>query len=532
VRKLGSAISGDYHAIGNTLMTSYYPYSQHYRNILFKESSDTVEEGDIPSTNSTIEAAWLYWSGWIESGAVEIWSDSCDDFNDWDDGSHWSIYPPYGYGNKEFEGQGGGSDADRTLTLNAGVVPPLDEYPGQEVTISWSQREVQTGYGWPWPSLEPGDCLKYAFSGDGGGSWSEDFVAFCDDNPPPSSSFSDTIPDEYLTDSFTMRFFLDFDEYNEYCYIDDITISVSSEGSSVADFKVNRVLFGTAGNMTEITTDEWQVAPTPDAGEQPGSTGGENSWCYSCFYDATDIVTALLDPDTKSGTFTLGHVEEGNSYALHDSDPPYTVSGTTDYPLATPALSTASQYMWTYAGWSLVIIYDSPETKGHQLYLFDDLHYVQVHTTMEFPITGFIVPKPIEGEENAAHITCFVGDGDEHWPYDFIALLDDEPSGPSYLIPDDCKLWDGITCNQNSKDHPNNVWNSQSTGLDASGIDIDNFNVSWNSSLLEEGDTSAWMVLGNASSNPNAAELIMVIYIILSFRSETTSRGSVSYLIK
>jgi hypothetical protein len=129
-------------------------------------------------------------------------------------------------------------------------------------------------------------------------------------------------------------------------------------------------------------------------------------------------------------------------------------------------------------------------------------------------------------------MTCFVGDGDEQYPYDFIALLHAKPSVPSYEIPDALKLWDGITCSQNSASNPDNVWNSQSTRLAASGVDIDNFDITWSSGLLEPGDSGAWVVLGNASSNPSAAELIMVVYIIISFRTETTGGGIMSYLIR
>ncbi|NWF78391.1 MAG: hypothetical protein HXY36_07390 [Chloroflexi bacterium] len=515
MRKLGAAISGDYHAIGNTLMTCTSSYCPYYRNRLYKESSATVTVGDIPS-NAIIEAAWLYWSGWIEGGGgagQEVWSDSCGNFNNWIPGSRWSTL----YG--EFRCYGGGSDAVRTLTMHisgtANHCLDLSPYSGQEVTVSWLQREVETGGYWEDLDLESGDCLKYAFSKDGGTTWSGWDTAFCDDNP--SSSFSDTIPEEYLTDRFKMRFLLTFDATNEYCYIDDITITASvSGGSSVEDARVNRVMF----NGNQITADEWQVESTPDS-------GAPDSWCYSCFYDATDIVTAALDPDTKSGTFTLGHWLEGSGYNLYPS-------GTTGYPLATPASCTwgCMQYQWTYAGWSLVIIYSSSETQGHQLYLFDTLRYVAVHTSLDFPISGFLVPDPVGGEQNAAHITCFVGDGDEHYPYDFIALLDAEPSVPSYQIDNDYKLWDGITCDHNSESNPNNVWNSQSPGLAANGVDIDTFQVPWSSGLLEPGNTSAWVELGNSSSNPLDGELIVLVYIIMSFRSSTTSGGSISYLIE
>jgi len=142
-------------------------------------------------------------------------------------------------------------------------------------------------------------------------------------------------------------------------------------------------------------------------------------------------------------------------------------------------------------------------------------------------------------------MTCFVGDGDEHYPGDFIAL--NAPEGmSSHQIPNEYKLWDGITIGPiqtgwshqwfpNNASSPNNVWNGQSVGLTASGIDIDNFNVTWDWALghdLEPGKTSAKVSLGNASTNPSDAELIMVVYVIISFRSETTTGGALSYLIR
>jgi len=497
MRKLGAAIAGDYHAIGSTLMTCAGSYCPYYRNRLFKESSATIAEGDIPPT-ATIEAAWLYWSGWIEGDGdgdgEEIWSCDCDDFSDWIPGSRWSIFPPWGWGNKEFRGQGGGSDAQRTLTMHISGDPnhslDLSSYSGQEVTVSWSQREQQSGWGWPPPQLEPGDCLLYAFSGDGGTSWSGWYTAFCDDNP--SSSFSDTIPDEYLTDRFQIRFLVDFDETNEYCYIDDIIFSASSVGGPVEAAKVNRVMFGTTGNMTAINASQWQVAPTPDS-------GAPDSWSYSCYYDATQIAHAVLDPDTKSGTFTLGHVLEGSGYNLYPS-------GTTGYPLATPASCTwgCTYYQWTYAGWSLIIIYASSETEGHQLYLFDTFRYVGRDTLLEFSVSNFLAPDNPTG----SHLTYFVGEGDDHYDGDSIEVngnpLSDPPDNP----------W-------------NNIFNSYSNTIDdpvfKSGIDIDTFDMS---AYVNPGDTSAEVILDSGE------EIYDLVYIILSFRSDTTSGGSISYLIR
>jgi hypothetical protein len=341
MRKLGSAMAGDYHAIGATLMTATATGGEDrkYRNRLFRESSATVAEGAIPSS-AIIEAAFLYWSGWIE-GTMFPFSESC-----------------------------------------------------------------------------------------------------------------------------------------------------------VADAKVNRVLFGTAENMTQITTDEWQVAQTSDA--------VRDSWSYSCFYDVTDIVTDALDPDTKSGTFTLGHVLQGTGYNLYPS-------GTTSYPLATPAVkrggSYPNQYQWTYAGWSVLIIYSSPETKGHQLYLFDEFHYVGLNTELSFPISGFLAPDDTAG----SHLTYFVGEGDDHYG---------QPGKP------DCIRVNGVALSDTINPWYN-VFNSASNTIDdpvlKSGIDIDTFDMS---RYIGPGDTSAEVTLNNGE------EIYNLAYIILSFRSETTYSGIMGYLIR
>ena len=479
VRKLGSALAGDYHAIGATLMTP--TGSPYYRDRLFRESSATVTEGDIPS-NAIIAAAYLYWSGWIEHGEGAIlWSDDCANFNKWNPGSSWSIY-----NSQSFRGHyNSGGESARRLTMKNSI--DLSAAPsGTEV--KWQQRE--DGY------LESDDALRFQFSADGGSTWGNLITAFSNDIGSSWETFSYTIPDEYLTANFKMRFYLkSFSGSGEYAYIDDILIS---EGATyVETAKVNRVMFGTTGNMTQITADQWQVAPTPES-------GALESWSYSCFYDATDIVRTQLDPDTRSGTFTLGHVLEGNTYALYPN-------GYTDYPLATPALQQVTQYQWTYAGWSLLIIYSSRATKGHQLYLFDDFHYVGLNTLLTFPISGFLAPDDPTG----SHLTYFVGEGDNHYTTDYIKLN-------GYKLPqpgDPYEPYQGFN-------PQNNVFNSYSNSLDdpyLSGIDIDTFDMS---DCIEPGDSSADVILNNG------VEIYNLIYIILSFRSDITSGGFTGYLIR
>jgi hypothetical protein len=80
-----------------------------------------------------------------------------------------------------------------------------------------------------------------------------------------------------------------------------------------------------------------------------------------------------------------------------------------------------------------------------------------------------------------------------------------------------------------------NVWNGKFKGPDGGvvdGMDIDTFEVRWDENILQPGQFSAAVVLGNAGSSPNDAELIAVAYIIISFRSDVTSGGTISYLVR
>jgi hypothetical protein len=484
LRKLGSALSGDYYATGATLLTP--TTNQYYRSRLYRESSATIDEGDIPS-NAIIQTAYLYWSGWIEEGSGEIvlFEEDCSNFNsppmNWTHGNTWDV----SYGRFRGTAYNKGSNPGRYLTMSSSI--DLSAYIEQTVEVSWEQDESG--------DLEDSDRVYFAFSADGGNTWSTDYEAFRNDNPP--EVFSYTIPAGYLTAAFRMRFYLyGFSGWTEYCYTDDITITASG-WSCVEIAKVNRVMFGTTGNMSQVTAalDDCQVEETPDA--------VEGSWSYSCFYDATDMVIGQLDPDTKSGTFTLGHVLEGSGYNLYPS-------GTTAYPLATPALQYESRYQWSYAGWSLVIIYTSPGTKGHQLYLFDTFRYVGLDARLTFDVTNFLAPDDTTG----SHLTYFVGEGDNHYSGDYIKVngyqlpRSDDPYEPTPHI--------------NPK---NNVFNSYSNSLDdpcISGIDVDTFDVSH---CIGPGDTSAQVVLDNGS------EIYNLVYIILSFRSLVTGGGIMGYLI-
>ena len=110
----------------------------------------------------------------------------------------------------------------------------------------------------------------------------------------------------------------------------------------------------------------------------------------------------------------------------------------------------------TYAGWSLILIYTSPETQGHQLYLYDDFNFVE-NDTIDLAVSGFLAPDDPTGSS----ATFFVGEGDYGYTGDGVNF-----NGHA--------LSDAIN-------PANNVWNSYSNALPSpyiNGIDLDTFDVS------------------------------------------------------
>lgn len=475
LRKLGSTIAGDYRAIGNSLMIDTEPDSNCRREQLLDESDATVS--DIPS-DATVVGAYLYWSGWFER-AKYPWEDDCSDFTNWETpGNDWN----YSLGRFVGHHVGGAPDEHRYLTMINSL--DLSGYAPGTAEVVWEQWEVK------W--LDEEDALRFQFSNNGGvpGSWSDPITAFADDIGSSPQSFNYTIPDGYLVSNFKMRFYLDyFGGSGDYCYIDNIGIGKAEFTADISIiFKINgdQVYFDGDGKpkqgAEEVTADQWSVLEN-----EPGECS------YACNMDVTRLVQAFSN--------------EGD-YGNH--------TGNGDYTVGSVDADTGDD--WSYAGWSLIIIYSSSETYGQQLYLYDDFIY-SPEGTAENPynidfdgdgqpggiITGFVVPEPIAGEENAAKLTCFVGEGDNCWVNDSIKFND------TYL--------------SNSESPWDNVWNSQSPEMSEDGVDIDTFDITWVSGLLEPGDSSAQLDL------PTVVDSWNLVYIILALRSETVTGGTTHYVI-
>jgi hypothetical protein len=384
------------------------------------------------------------------------------------------------------------------------------------------------------PPVTSDDGLDFAFSGDGGATWSGNIQAFRESASP--SNFTYTIPSRYLTSDFKMRFYLvGFGGAGQYCDIDNIKITAMMPDASVF-FKINgqQVYFDASSEPQQGTQDI-----TADRSQVIISIQG---FSYSCFKDVTALVRAFSPSPTNPPTNRPGIAN-------------YTVGGVD----GTLGDDNPSRTQLSHAGWSLIIIYSSPATLGHQLFLYDRFTHAFDYDDVDFDwddnpggsISGFIVPDPIDenrdgtpDEVNVAKMTIMVGEGDDWiaggsgYPGDFVAFNApedywDETPHPED-IPNSYKLWDGklsvAVPGSNTASAPNNVWNGMSTVFTADGIDVDTFYVPWgnpvSAGLLQPGDTSAHIDLCTAQDNWN------LVYIIISFRSKTSMKGTVTYLIR
>jgi hypothetical protein len=298
-----------------------------------------------------------------------------------------------------------------------------------------------------------------------------------------------------------------FNSNGEYAYVDDIVIVELVADTSVS-FKINgqQVYFNSSGKPLQGSH-----PLTPSAslrGDKTQALVNETtyfpgSYFYSVRVEVTDLINEFGTLAPSPATNRPGN----DSYTVGD------VSGDLNTQISN-------------AGWSLVIVYSSAETKGNQLYLYDNFITSGDNTqSVDFDgdgepggtIGGFLVPEKEPEETLAARLTAFVIEGDDYYDGDYIAL-------------NGTKLWDNTTTGGNTSQDPDDVWNGVSLGMSADGVDVDTFEVPWgnpvSSGLLVPGVSSAQIDMHTGT------DIWQMVYIIISFRSESTTGGAISYLIQ
>ncbi|MBN1188385.1 MAG: hypothetical protein JXA46_01420 [Dehalococcoidales bacterium] len=521
----------------------------------------------------------LAWDQWISS-PTSLFSESCGNFDNWDrsgtdpyDDTAWDrARVSYNYA---FKGcydpdPSPGPDDYTFLTLKSSILD-LSSASGSTVNISWKQ--------WRNTTLESGDKLYFAFSNDDFATSSEQFdteIAGTPTSRPYNRNFTVSVPQEYLTDTVKIRFYMTGFSSYRCCYLDDFIVTVEYSdadgldvdfsgdngttwwGDSHALFQAFREDIGTSAvhyslvvpsqyltgqfkmrlrlagmsapglccniDNISIMVPDHQITllingaqvyldanGQPQEGSSPliaseaqlmrnieGST--YKGYSYSCFRDVTDLV---------------------RTYSTKAEDPATNYPGWGTYEVRDVDATTYPEDNWAYAGWSLVLVYTSAETLGHQLFLYDQFSYGGEYSDIDFDgdgqdggiVSGFVVPARVQNEDgswetNAAKLTCFVGEGDLPYTGDYITI-----NGSSNYL-------------SNSASPYNNVWNSASPDISASGVDIDTFSITWESGWISAGDTTAQINLPTGTDSWN------LVYIILSFRNETITGGSMTYLIR
>ena len=497
LRQMGDAMSGDYVAIGNSLLADNDKNGK--RDDWYTPSA--VELTSIPE-DADVVGAYLYWSGWFnEDSKQAVFSDDCSSFSpNWNPAYDSSWHDSGDYFTADYD-----EEADRELPMDSSVTIPLAQYQDTSAVVSVAWWHWETGR---W--VESSDGLDFAISADGGASWSDYMTAFHGTmNEPPSfdyynsNRFEYDIPNEYLTEDFKLKFKLvGFDERDDgECCIYGIDIKVMFPDNDVI-FKIGDA---TSEHLENLTAGRSYVMRNTMWDDPYG-------FSYTCVRDVSTLVKTYP-------------VVEGEEH--HTGNAIYTIDGVEadngKYP------TTSDDSYFSFAGWSLITVYASPQTAGHYIYLRDDnfaFHpgddqYLSLDFDMDDnpggDIIGFIFPEPIKDKDGnvietvAARLTCFVVEGDDSGTSSII--ITGQKSRQSKELSNDRSPW-------------NNVWNGKSyPGTFNEGVDIDTFEVLWVDGTLTPGDNVLHVDLYSYNDAWN------LVYLILSVRSETVTSGTTYYAI-
>lgn len=393
----------------------------------------------------------------------------------------------------------GSSDADpdpRTLTLKDGI--NLTSYGSGIFNISWDQDESG--------NLSDDDIFYFAFSGDGGSTWSPYYEAFRGNDP--ESPFTYNIPDDYVTDNFKVRFYFNFNSSSESVYLDNIKITYLPIDTEVI-FKIDDVQVYLDGSTPAIGLNP--VTAGRSYAMLNTMWGAPYGFSYMCVRDVSALVkTYPIDPDEEHHTGNTKYTVDGVSADIRNPN-----NSLSDF---------------AFAGWSLIIVYACPETAGHYIYIRDNNFAFHPGTggNLDFDddptypggiITGFKIPNPITDkygqiiETVAAKLTCFIVEGDDFSNDSSSITVTGQQSGQSMSLTNpSCEI--------------NDVWNGRSyPGTFNEGVDIDTFEIDWDDGILTPGDNQLQVDMLSLNDAWN------LVYFIISVRSETVTTGTTHYVI-
>jgi hypothetical protein len=383
-------------------------------------------------------SVFISWDYWYTSDNQVLISplnpDTCSNYNNWTRYGT-SPYSNTAWGADTISGDpcfrahsNGSSGSYLNLTLTNAL--SLGTYAGRTVNISWKM--------WKSSSVDDTDRIYLEVSNNNFGSSYTIATISGDDistTRPASNNFSYALPSSYVTNSCKVRFRLSsYSGSNEYCYLDDITVTVAGTAPGTSD-KVDFTL-----SSDGINFDSSSLVHAYTGTAMRSGSGSKRNYSYQIptayltkdfrikialvgFADSNChisniIITAMqadktcvfkidgrqvsLDNDglpRAGGELTASKSQiiqnylsgpDGYSYVSFRDVTALVRAYCQPYPITDPEADRSgyarysvsgvdfpfpvphsNDYQIEYAGWSIVIIYTGPSTLGHQLYLYD-----------------------------------------------------------------------------------------------------------------------------------------------------------------
>ncbi|MBN2099088.1 MAG: hypothetical protein JW753_05765 [Dehalococcoidia bacterium] len=267
---------------------------------------------------------------------------------------------------------------------------------------------------------------------------------------------------------------------------------------------------GAGGTIQHYNGTSWSDVDSGTNRNLYGAWGTSSTNVY-VVGEATSKASTILHWDGSEWAAVGGGTGLWGWHLPHSGDTSPTV--TTDYPL-----SDVVNNEWANACWSVITLYTSPVTLAHQMYLFDTFRYWNSNDDVTFTLDGFLAPASVASEDDAVKLTYFVGEGDSWYGNGDNVYVNGTRLNPSYINPATCAP---INNAMNSTSNSGGI-----TGyLPDDGIDLDTYSIDGSSGIIKPADSSATVRLTTGTDVWN------MMYMILSFRSDTVGTGLLTYIV-
>jgi len=262
---------------------------------------------------------------------------------------------------------------------------------------------------------------------------------------------------------------------------------------------------GASGTILHFDGTSWSAMTSNSERNLYGAWGTSSTNVYAVG-ESTGKASTILHWDGVEWTAVAGGTALYTWVNSHSSE---TATESTDFPL-----SDVVNNEWANAAWSVITLYTSPVTLAHQMYLFDTFRYWNSNDDVTFTLEGFLAPAGIADEDDAVKVTCFVGEGDSWYTGDNFYLNGTQINTGAA---------GGALASNNAF---NGVSNSGGvTGYAPDGLDLDTYSIDGSTGIIDPADSSATVRLRTGTDVWN------LIYMILSFRSDTVGTGLLSYIV-